>query len=85
MSVGLVSMWQASEISVREEFVPTLEVEGSLAFGGTELDRQRHLEMLCQCYEQGKRGKTVAGSHFSVVSGRGSLKYAFFTFRWGRA
>jgi hypothetical protein len=42
VTVGLDPMWQASQIRIREQFLPALEVEGRLYFRGMELNRQRH-------------------------------------------
>ena len=36
MTVGLDPMWQASQIRIREQFLPALEVEGRLYFRGME-------------------------------------------------
>ena len=46
VTVGLDPMWQVGKIRVREQFAPALEIEGSLSFRRTELDRQRHCEKL---------------------------------------
>jgi hypothetical protein len=42
VTVCLDPIRQASQLRIREQLPPTLQVECSLVFGGVQLDRQRH-------------------------------------------